>query len=101
MRRLISFLGTVCSISLAFAGTSVTIKKDALICYERIDWEAMTSAIADTNLQVMRSLLELGKCQKSVRPMKAAYLDPVSGNAALVQMPSGRTAFVFEVDIRR
>lgn len=77
------------------------IKDDALICYQREDWEAMSAGILDKNSAAMRTVLESGKCQQTKGVMSVLYLDPVSGNAALVQMPSGRTAFVFEVDIRR
>lgn len=101
MHNLFIFLLGACTISLAFSAPFVIIKKDALICYERSDWESMVSAMMDTNLQVMRSLVESGKCQRSVKQMKATYLDPIRGSAALVQMPSGRTAFVFEIDIQR
>lgn len=101
MSKIISALFAFCAIPVAIASTQVSIKKGALICYERADWEGMVAAITDTNVQAMRALLESGKCQKSLKQMTATYLDPARGNAALIQMPSGRTAFVFDVDIRR
>lgn len=77
----------------------VKIKAGALICYQREDWEAMVDGIVDNNLAAMRMLLESGKCQRTKGAMGVLYLDPIRGNAALIQMPSGKAAFVFEADI--
>lgn len=79
----------------------VTIRDGALICYQWEDWEAMSSGILDNNLAAMRTLLESGKCQQTRGAMSVLYLDPVRGKTALVQMPSGKSAFVFDADIRR
>ena len=79
----------------------VTLKKGALICYERVDWEAMKAGSIDSNLAVMLRLIDSGQCQRTFSPMRVTYLDPTGPHAALIQMPSGRTAFAFEVDIRQ
>lgn len=79
---------------------NVTLKKGSLICYDRGDWESMVSAIMDQNLAEMRGLLSSGKCQQTVKQSRVSYLDPVRGKAALIQMPSGRAAYVFAVDIQ-
>lgn len=98
---------TVVPIALLFVGfavcaapQTVTLKKDALICYERDNWEAMVSAIMDQNLAEMRGLLSSGKCQQTARKTPVSYLDPVRGKAALIQMPSGRPAYTFAADIQ-
>lgn len=80
---------------------AVNIRAGALICYQMEDWQAMSASILDNNLAVMRTLLESGKCQQAKGVMRVLYLDSVRGKSALVQMPSGKPAFVFEVDVIR
>ena len=79
----------------------VHLKKNTLLCYERDDWLAMSAGIQDGNLPAMRVLMESGRCMQTSHAEKVSYLDPFLNNAALIQMPSGRTAFVFEADIQR
>lgn len=79
----------------------IHLKKNTLLCYERDDWLAMSAGIQDGNLPAMRVLMESGRCMQTSHAEKASYLDPFLNNAALIQMPSGRTAFVFEADIQR
>jgi len=90
----------VCAPTFA-AGQKVTVNKGSLLCYERGDWESMLGAIADSNIQLMGALINSGKCQTTAKAIQVTYLDPIRGSAALIQMPSGRGAFVFEVDITR
>jgi hypothetical protein len=99
--KLIFLALALAALSVSALSTAATIKKQALICYDREAWEAMKAAIADSNYQEMRTWLASGKCQQTTKAMKVDYLDPVQRNAALVQMPSGRTAYVFTVDLQR
>lgn len=80
---------------------AVIIRDGALICYQRVDLETMSSGILDNNMAIMRNLLDTGKCQQTRGTMSVLYLDTVSAQAALVQMPSGKPAFLFEQDILR
>jgi hypothetical protein len=77
----------------------VTLKKGSLICYQRDDWLAITSAIIDSNTAAMRALLSSGKCQITPAKTKVSYLDPFLKGSALIQMPSGRTAYAVEADV--
>lgn len=80
------------------APEQVTIRSGAVICFSREDWESFKSAVMDNHIQSLKVLFDAGKCQKTSAVMVAKYLDPVSGNAALVQTPGGRGAFVFLKD---
>lgn len=79
----------------------VILKKDALLCFKREDWEAMKSNIADKNIQGMKILIDAAKCQSLVADTGILNLEPVGKNGAeaLIQMPSGRVAYVFNIDI--
>jgi len=79
----------------------VILKKDTLLCFKREDWEIMKSNIADKNIQGMKILIDTTKCQALVSNTGVSYLDPVGKNGAeaLIQMPSGRVAYVFSIDI--
>lgn len=79
----------------------VILKKDTLLCFNREDWETMKSNIADKNIQGMKILIDTTKCQSLVSNTGVSYLDPVGKNGAeaLIQMPSGRVAYVFSIDI--
>lgn len=76
----------------------LTIRSGAVICFSREDWESFKSAAVDNHLTQLRLLFDAGKCQQIASAMVTKYLDPVAGNAALVQTPGGRGAIVFLKD---
>lgn len=78
---------------------NVTLKKGGLICFTREDWESMRTSIQDQNLQQIRILVDSARCQRAISQTTVSFLDPVSGGTSMIQMPSGRVAFVFNQDI--
>lgn len=82
------------------APKQLTIRSGAVICFSREDWESFKSAVMDNHVAQLKLLFDGGKCQKTTEPMSTTYLDPVAGNAALVQTPGGRGAFVFLQDTK-
>lgn len=76
----------------------LTIRSGSVICFSREDWESFKAAAVDNHLVMLRQLFEGGRCQETTSQMVTQYLDPVAGNAALVQTPGGRGAIVFLKD---
>lgn len=79
----------------------VQLKKKSLLCYERDDWLAMIASIQDSNLQRMRVLMEDGKCLQTSGVERVSFLNPFLTGSALIQMPSGRPAYILQADIQR
>lgn len=81
------------------APVQMNVRQGALICYSRESWESMLSGIADNNYQQIGNLLKSAECQRITAQTAVTRIDNAGSNAALIQMPSGRSAVVFNQDL--
>ncbi|RRW45077.1 hypothetical protein EGJ52_08640 [Pseudomonas luteola] len=70
-----------------------TLVKGSVFCFERSDWDEMIAATFDDDADAAGRLVIEGKCRQLKKPMRVSYLDPSAGGGALIQLPSGKTAY--------
>ena len=63
------------------------------MCFDRDDWDSMIAATLDDDSAAAQRLLDSGACRMIRKETTVRYLDPASGGAALIQMPSGKAAY--------
>lgn len=80
----------------------VTLNSESVICFKRADIDALSDEFADGNNSGVMRLFESGKCVVIRKDTRVSYLDPAKdGEYALIQLPSGRTAFAFSHTISK
>ncbi len=98
-----SLLGALSTIPNASAEEyrQVTLVTDTILCFARGDWDKIVAASIDEDADQAQRLLDDGKCRMLDKPMRVSYLDPASGGNALVQLPSGKTAYTSQNFIKK
>jgi hypothetical protein len=71
----------------------MTLKSDSIICFSGGDWRDMKAAAIDQDEAGMQRLISSGACRLVNQSMRVSYLDPAAGGGALIQLPSGKTAY--------
>jgi len=71
----------------------MTLKSDSIICFSGGDWRDMKAAAIDQDEAGMQRLISSGACRVVNQSMRVSYLDPAAGGGALIQLPSGETAY--------
>ncbi len=71
-----------------------TLKPNSVICYDFSDWREMLAAYTDDDDASAERLVSSGACRFVTKATRVSYLDPAAGDiGALIQLPSGKTAY--------
>src|SRR5690554_6519257 len=93
---LLTVFALVCSANAISQERSATLKSKSLYCYKSSDLTGLENAFDDgNNARVMR-YFESGQCVLAERDLRIAFLESANrGRYALIQLPSGKTAYSF------
>ncbi|WP_308583513.1 hypothetical protein [uncultured Pseudomonas sp.] len=70
-----------------------TLQANAIICFDRTDWEEMIAASVDQDTVAASRLVSSGACRVVSKPTWVLYLDKAGNSGSLIQMPSGKGAY--------
>lgn len=72
-----------------------TLVAGSMACYKAGDWKDMVEASLDQDEGAAERLIGTGKCRTISSSTKVSYIEDAKfiGDSALIQLPSGKTAF--------
>jgi len=77
-----------------------TLQANAIICFDRSDWEEMVGASVDQDAAAASRLVSSGACRVVSNSTWVLYLDKAGNSGSLIQMPSGKGAFTSDAFLK-
>lgn len=93
--RLLCLLPLIASAAMADTYPKRTLVAGSMACYKAGDWREMVEASLDQDEDAASSLIVSGKCRTISNATKVSFIEDAKaiGDSALIQLPSGKTAF--------
>lgn len=91
--RLLCLLPLIASAAVADTYPQRTLIAGSMVCFKAGDWRELVEASLDQDEASAERLISAGKCRAFSSPTKVSFIQPdSSGESALIQLPSGKTA---------
>lgn len=93
--RMLCLLPLITFAAVAETYPKKTLVAGSMVCFKIGDWRDMVEASLDQDEGAAERLISSGKCRTVSNATKVGYVEAVKfiGDSALVQLPSGKTAF--------
>lgn len=93
--RMLCLLPLIASTAMAETYPKRTLAAGSMACYKAGDWRELVEASLDQDESAAERLIGTGKCRTISNATKVNYIEEAKfiGDSALIQLPSGKTAF--------
>lgn len=93
--RMLCLLPLIASAAMAETYPKKTLVAGSMVCFKGGDWRDMVEASLDQDEDAAERLIGSGKCRTISNGTKVNYIEAAKfiGDSALIQLPSGKTAF--------
>ena len=87
--------------TVALADKTMSLRANSVICFSFGDWKEIIAASQDGDEDAAGRLVESGACRIVSKTTQVTYLDPAAGKmGALIQLPSGKTAYTSDAFLK-